>query len=120
MLRPGQRPPRTFEVVSCFDCGLVVNRVNEVHDSVYKVTDHACTECGEACGPWITVREVLPPPEDGPTEAQIEAGARALCESQEVGYPEGDSDYDREMRGLLHRDAEAVLRAAISPTKEER
>lgn len=56
------RAPRVFEVVSCFDCGLVVNRVDEIHDQTQggkPFVDHACVDCGESCGPWIKVVEVI-------------------------------------------------------------
>ena len=46
------------------------------------------------------------------TDERVEKAARALAEAQEVGYPEGDSAYDRERRALLHADARAVLEPA--------
>lgn len=57
------REPRTAEVVFCFDCGYVGNRPTENPDTQYgweePWTELSCPECGESCGPYVTVREVL-------------------------------------------------------------
>jgi hypothetical protein len=45
--------PRKFKIVSCFDCGLVTNRVEDVEG-----INH-CVGCGEPCGPVVTTIEQI-------------------------------------------------------------
>lgn len=57
------RPPRTAEVVFCFDCGYVGNRPEVVENYQEFMegpwTAMFCPECGEHAGPWVPVVEVM-------------------------------------------------------------
>lgn len=61
--KPAVEPPRVWEIVDCYDCGLVTNRVDEARDQTQSgqwFVDNLCVECAASTGPFYCVVEVEP------------------------------------------------------------